>query len=375
MTFIPPSDDDAVAPPVKLRPEILASPPYRQGKPATADAFKLSSNENPYPPLPGVLEAVAASGAINRYPDASALALREVLAARHGVSAENIHVGSGSVALLSQFIQAAAGPGNSVVYPWRSFEAYPGLVTVSGATSVPVPNRADGSHDMVALAAAVDETTRVVIVCSPNNPTSTTVSAAEFETFMAAVPGDVLVLLDEAYTEFVTDPDAVRGLPLLARYPNLVVLRTFSKAYGLAGLRVGWAIGPVAILDAARAAAIPLSVTEPAQVAAIASLQVEDQLLERVARLAALRDRLSAALFDQGWLVPKAQGNFVWLATGDATDAANAALLDGGIVARAFPGSGIRVSVGEEESVEQLLPITGRIVDSLPAGHPARRLG
>ncbi|MET0481198.1 MAG: histidinol-phosphate transaminase [Mycetocola sp.] len=376
MTFIPPSDDDnAVAPPVKLRPEILASPPYRQGKPATADAFKLSSNENPYPPLPGVLEAVAASGAINRYPDASALALREVLAARHGVSAENIHVGSGSVALLSQFIQAAAGPGNTVVYPWRSFEAYPGLVTVSGATSVQVPNRADGSHDMEALAAAVDETTRVVIVCSPNNPTSTTVSAAEFETFMAAVPGDVLVLLDEAYTEFVTDPDAVRGLPLLGRYPNLVVLRTFSKAYGLAGLRVGWAIGPVAILDAARAAAIPLSVTEPAQVAAIASLQVEDQLLERVARLAALRDRLSAALFDQGWFVPKAQGNFVWLATGDATDAANAALLDGGIVARAFPGSGIRVSVGEEESVEQLLPITGRIVDSLPAGHPARRLG
>lgn len=375
MTFLPASADEPVASAVRLRPEILASPPYRQGRPATADAFKLSSNENPFPPLPGVLDAVAASGAFNRYPDASALALREVLAARHGVTTEQIHVGSGSVALLSQFIDAAAGPGDTVVYAWRSFEAYPGLVTVSGATSVQVPNRADGSHDMEALAAAVDDTTRVVIVCSPNNPTSTTVSAAEFETFMAAVPSNVLVLLDEAYTEFVTDPDAVRGLPLLSRYPNLVVLRTFSKAYGLAGLRVGWAIGPAGILDAARAAAIPLSVTEPAQVAAIASLKVEHELLERVAQLTERRDRLAAALSDQGWNVPKAQGNFVWLATGNDTDAANETLLNGGIVARAFSGSGLRVTVGEEESVDKLLPITGRIIESLPAGHPARRLG
>ncbi|MET4637388.1 histidinol-phosphate transaminase [Mycetocola sp. 2940] len=375
MTFLPASADEPVAPAVRLRPEILASPPYRQGRPATADAFKLSSNENPFPPLPGVLDAVAASGAINRYPDASALALREVLAARRGVSTEQIHVGSGSVALLSQFIDAAAGPGDTVVYSWRSFEAYPGLVTVSGAASVQVPNRADGSHDMEALAAAVDDTTRVVIVCSPNNPTSTTVSAAEFDTFMAAVPSDILVLLDEAYAEFVTDPDAVRGFPLLARYPNLVVLRTFSKAYGLAGLRVGWAIGPAPILDAARAAAIPLSVTEAAQVAAIASLELEDELLARVSRLTARRDRLAAALSDQGWNLPKAQGNFVWLATGNETDVANEALLDGGIVARAFPGSGIRVSVGEEESVDKLLPITSRIVELLPAGHPARRLG
>lgn len=376
MTFTPASaDEPAVVPAVKLRPEILASPPYRQGRPAAADAFKLSSNENPFPPLDGVIDAVVASGAFNRYPDASALALREVLAARTGVSPENIHVGSGSVALLSQFIAAAAGPGDTVVYPWRSFEAYPGLVTVAGATSVQVPNRADGSHDLHALAAAVDDTTRVVIVCSPNNPTSTTVSAAAFEEFLARVPSDVLVLLDEAYAEFVTDAEAVQGLRLTGRYPNLVVLRTFSKAYGLAGLRVGWAIGPVEILDAARAAAIPLSVTQPAQAAALASLEREDELLRRVAELADRRDRLHAELTAQGWFIPAAQGNFVWLATGDATDAANDALLAGGIVARAFPNSGIRVSIGEEESVEKLLPITQRIVDLLPVGHPARRLG
>lgn len=376
MTFTPANADQPPVPPaVRLRPEILASPPYRQGKPAGADAFKLSSNENPYAPLPGVIEAVMAAGAFNRYPDASALALREELAARHGVSADEIHIGSGSVALLSQFIAAAAGPGTTVVYPWRSFEAYPGLVTVAGATSVQVPNHADGSHDLAALAAAVDDRTRVVLVCSPNNPTSTIVTADAFEEFMAAVPSDVLVLLDEAYAEFVTDPGAVRGLSLVGRYPNLVVLRTFSKAYGLAGLRVGWAIGPVALLDAARSAAIPLSVTQPAQAAALASLQLEDQLLERVARISALRDRLRTSLEGQGWVIPAAQGNFIWLATGDETDAVNDTLLGAGIVARAFAGSGIRVSVGEDESVEKLLSITRQIVESLPAGHPARRLG
>lgn len=246
---------------VKLRQEILDTPPYKQGKPAAADAFKLSSNENPFPPLPGVIDAVLADSAYNRYPDAAAFALRERLAERHGVSPEEIHVGSGSVALLAQFIQAAASVGDEVVYSWRSFEAYPGLVTVSGATSVQVPNTPGGGHDLPAIAAAVTERTRVVIVCSPNNPTGTVVSAADFEHFMAAVPASVLVLLDEAYVEFVRDEDAANGLELRGRYPNLVILRTFSKAYGLAGLRIGWALGSERLLNAARAAAIPLSVT------------------------------------------------------------------------------------------------------------------
>ncbi|GGE94011.1 putative phenylalanine aminotransferase [Mycetocola zhadangensis] len=360
---------------VKLRPEILATPPYRQGKPAGDDAFKLSSNENPYPPLPGVIEAVVAAGAFNRYPDASASALRQVLAEKHDVTPDELHIGSGSVALLSQFITAAAGPGDSVVYAWRSFEAYPGLVTVAGAESVQVPNRADGSHNLDAMAAAIDERTRVVIVCTPNNPTSTIVTAADFSDFMAKVPSDVLVLLDEAYAEFVTHPDAVNGLTLTGRYSNLVVLRTFSKAYGLAGLRVGWALGPIAILDAARATAIPLSVTQPAQSAAIASLAVETELLERVSRLAALRDSIRSSMIEQGWTIPDAQGNFVWLATGEETLEANETFLRHGIVARAFAGSGIRISIGEDESVEKLLRASADVVASLPAGHSARRLG
>ena len=213
---------------VRLRPEIAALPPYRQGRPAPADGFKLSSNENPFDPLPSVVEAVSASAKhVNRYPDASALPLREALAARFGVSADEVLVGAGSVSLLAQFIAAAAGPGDEVVYSWRSFEAYPGLVAVAGATSVTVPNRPDHRHDLEAMAAAITDRTRVAIVCSPNNPTGTIVTAAEFDAFMAAVPDDLLVLLDEAYIEFVRDEPAVDGRSLIGRYPNLVVLRTF----------------------------------------------------------------------------------------------------------------------------------------------------
>ena len=341
--------------PVRLRPEIAALPPYRQGKQAAADAFKLSSNENPFEPLPGVVEALRGAVAVNRYPDASASALRAALADKWGVTTDEVHVGAGSVSLLNQFVLAAAAPGDEVVYAWRSFEAYPGIVTVSGATSVPVPLRADGSHDLDAMAAAVTDRTRLVIVCSPNNPTGTTVSTHDFETFMAAVPSDLLVVLDEAYAEFVTADDAVRGGSLTERHPNLVVLRTFSKAYGLAALRVGYAIGASSVLDAARATAIPLSVTEQGQAAALASLELEGELLDRVARLAALRDQVRRALLDQGWSVPDAQGNFVWLATGDDTARAAEVFERHGIVVRAFAPEGLRITIGEPASVDGLL--------------------
>lgn len=357
---------------VKLRPEILASPVYRQGKPASAEAFKLSSNENPFPPLPGVAAAVTAELGFNRYPDATAGALRVALGQRLGVGAEEIIVGSGSVALLLQFITAAAGPGDDVVYSWRSFEAYPTLVTVAGARSVPVPNRADGGHDLPALAAAITPATRVVIVCSPNNPTGVTVTRAEFEAFMAAVPADLLVLLDEAYAEFVVDPEAVNGRDLVGRYPNLVILRTFSKAYGLAGLRVGWATGPEAILDAARATAIPLSVTGVAQAAAIASLELEEELFERVSELVSRREELLSGLGERGWNIPVSGSNFIWLATGEYTDAAAQILWDAGLVARPFSGDGVRISIGERESLTPILDAADAILNLLPALHPAK---
>lgn len=352
---------------VRLRPEILASPAYRQGKPAAADAFKLSSNENPFPPLPGVIEAVAqASIGFNRYPDASAGAVREVLGARYGVSADEVIIGNGSVALLTQFITAAAGPGDEVLFSWRSFEAYPGIVTVAGAESVLVPNAPDGSHDLTAMAAAVTERTRVVIVCSPNNPTGTTVSAAAFAQFLAAIPASVLVLLDEAYAEFVTDDEAVNGTALLRQHQNLVMLRTFSKAYGLAGLRIGWAIGDERVLDAARSAAVPLSVTAAAQAAALASLEREDELLERVRVLIGRRSELVAGLRAQGWAVPDTEANFLWLPAGEHTVAAAEIFWDGGVVTRPFAGDGIRVSIGEGESLSAILEASTRVLAAFP---------
>jgi len=361
--------------PVRVRPDIAALPAYKQGKPAGADAFKLSSNENPFDPLPGVVEAMRARAGVNRYPDSAAQALSARLAERYGVEPEEVHVGAGSVSILYQLVQAVAAPGDEVVYAWRSFEAYPLLAMVAGVTRVEVPLLADGRHDLDAMAAAVTDRTRAVLVCTPNNPTGPIVTQAEFDAFVARIPDDVLVVLDEAYHEFVTAPDAVDGLrePGVAR-PNVVVLRTFSKAYGLADLRVGYAVGHRRVLDAARATAIPFSVTSPAQAAAIASLDAESELMARVRVIVERRDRLASALRELGWDVPDAQGNFVWLPTGEQTTTAAAAFDEGGIIVRAFAGDGMRISVGEEESVEKVIQIARSVVESLPEGHPGLRL-
>jgi histidinol-phosphate aminotransferase len=359
---------------VRLRPEIVALAAYQQGKPADTDAFKLSSNENPFPPIPEVVAAIAsATTDINRYPDAAGIELRGRLAGRFGVPIEQVHLGAGSVSILAQLIQAAAGAGDEVIYSWRSFEAYPGLVAVAGATSVTVPNTPDGRHDLAAMIAAITDRTRVMMVCSPNNPTGSIVTAAEFAEFMSAVPADILVILDEAYIEFVTDDSAVDGREISGRYPNLVVARTFSKAFGLAGLRIGYAVGPERILDAARSTSIPLSVTDVAQRAALASLDHEDVLLERVRRLAVLRDQVWQALLDQGWTVPRPHGNFLWLATGAATAEAAAVFATAGLVVRPLGTDGIRVSIGESQSVDKLLRAAAEVVRTLPrsAAEPA----
>ncbi|SMQ74937.1 histidinol-phosphate transaminase [Agreia sp. VKM Ac-1783] len=364
---------DSSIPPVKLRPEILALPPYKQGT-SIEGGFKLSSNENPFPPLPGVLEAVQqASASLNRYPNAAAPDLTAKLAERFGVSADEVIIGAGSVSLLVQLVQAAAGAADEVVYSWRSFEAYPWMPTLTGAVSVKVPNTDDHRHDLPAMLDAITERTRLIIVCSPNNPTGTIVTQTEFEEFMDAVPSDLLVILDEAYAEFVTDEDAVDGAALLGHYPNLVVLRTFSKAYGLAGLRVGYGIGPAAILQAARTTAIPLGITDQAQHAAVVSLGDETELEQRVSDIAERRDTLWAALIDQGWDAPKPQGNFIWLPTGEHTAHAAVVYAENGIVVRAFHPEGVRISIGEHESVEKLIAISAKLVATLsegPSTHP-----
>lgn len=368
---------DASDIPIRVRPEIAALPPYKQGRQADGDAFKLSSNENPFDPLPGVVDAIRAATSVNRYPDASAARLRERLAARYGVPLDSVHVAAGSVSILAQLVLATSGPGDEVVYAWRSFEAYPWLAVVAGATAIQVPLTDDARHDLPAMAAAITDRTRAVIVCSPNNPTGPIVTRAEFEAFLAQVPSHVLVMLDEAYAEFVTDPEAVDGRTVLASgvHPNVVVLRTFSKAFGLAGLRVGFAIGHPRILDAARSTSIPLSVTAQAEAAALASLDAEAELLERVRTIAERRDRVAAALRETGWRVPDAQGNFVWLPAGDESLAIAQAFDRAGLIVRPFAGDGIRISVGEEESVEQVVRAAASALRDLPAGHRGVRAG
>jgi histidinol-phosphate aminotransferase len=343
----------------RIRPAIAALAPYRQGKQAGPDAFKLSSNENPFEPLPSVEAALQHTTPINRYPDATAGRLRERLGARYGVSADEVHVAAGSVSILHQLVLATASAGDEVIYAWRSFEAYPSLPLVAGATGVQVPLTADSRHDLDAMADAVTDRTRAILVCTPNNPTGPIVTSEEFAAFIARVPADVLVILDEAYAEFVTAPGAVDGLAerIFERHPNVVVLRTFSKAYGLAGLRVGYAIGNEKVLDAARTTGIPLSVTSAAENAAIASLDAEAELLDRVAVIVERRARLVEGLRAQGWDVPDAQGNFVWLPTGRQTDAAAAVFLESDLVVRPFSGDGIRISIGEEASIGRVLEV------------------
>jgi histidinol-phosphate aminotransferase len=345
---------------------IAELPRYVPGARGAADApppIKLSSNENPLPPLPSVADAVArAAGAINRYPDMFAVELTERIAASARVAPERVAVGGGSVAVLAHLLQAFAGPGDEVVYAWRSFEAYPILTRALGAKPVQVPLDADHRHDLVAMAAAVTQRTKVAIVCSPNNPTGPAVGAAEFAAFMAAVPPHVLVILDEAYLEFVTDPDAVRGANVLGQWDNLVVLRTFSKAYGLAGLRVGHALGDAELIAPVRACVTPFSVSGIAQVAALASLDAEAELLDRVRGIVAERERVVGELAAASWASPSAQGNFVWLPVGDrAMDLAST--LGAGnpaILARPFAGDGVRITIGAPQENDALLAALAR---------------
>ena len=352
-------------PGVKLRPEVLAVKAYRQGVSAPPDGFKLSSNENPFEPLPSVLERTQHALAFNRYADSSMTELRQLIAERFDVSMDEVHVASGSVAILYQLVHAAAGAGEEYVHAWPSFEAYPALGLSSGAVPVAVPVNPDQTHNLEAMAAAITERTRVVILCTPNNPTSTIITRAEFDRFMDAIPGDVLVILDEAYREFVDDPAAVRGEEIIGLHPQVVVLRTFSKAYGLAGLRIGYAVGDSAILDAARTVSIPLSVTAAAHDAAVASLEVEDELNERIAILAGRRNELTQRLREFGYSVPDSQGNFIWLTLGEHATAFAEFCAKEGVIVRPFAGHGVRISAGEAESIPRVIELAHRFVTDI----------
>ncbi|MET7286800.1 histidinol-phosphate transaminase [Streptomyces sp. NPDC005573] len=345
----------------KLRAELEGIPTYKPGKAAAAEgpvAYKLSSNENPYPPLPGVMESVtAAAGNLNRYPDMACGGLMEELSNRFGVPLSHLATGTGSVGVAQQLIQATSGPGDEVIYAWRSFEAYPIITQISGARSVRVPLTDGDVHDLDAMADAITDRTRLIFVCNPNNPTGTVVRRAELERFLDRVPKDVLVVLDEAYREFIRDPEVPDGVELYRTRPNVCVLRTFSKAYGLAGLRVGFAIAHEPVAAALRKTAVPFGVSQLAQEAAIASLRAEDELLGRVGSLVCERQRVVEALRAQGWTVPESHANFVWLRLGESTAAFAQACEEHGVVVRPFPGEGVRVTIGETEGNDIFLKV------------------
>ena len=341
----------------KLRPVLATLPAYVPGR-TVPGAIKLASNETPYPPLPHVIERITvAAEQANRYPDNHSSALTAALAARLGVDAAQLAVGCGSVALCTQLVQAVADAGDEVLYAWRSFEAYPIIAAVSGASTVQVPLR-EHVHDLDAMADRVTGKTRLIFVCNPNNPTGTAVRRAELVAFLRRVPEDVVVALDEAYREFVTDPEVVDGTTLLDAHPNLVVLRTFSKAYGLAGLRVGYAVAAdPAVAAALRQTQVPFAVTHIGQQAALASLHpiAEAQLMARVADIVGERARVQAAVLAMGYPVPPSQANFVWFPLGEATTQWSAGCEQRGVIVRAFAGHGARVTIGSAPENDSFL--------------------
>jgi histidinol-phosphate aminotransferase len=340
----------------RLRPELAGLPVYVPGK-TVPGAIKLASNETVFGPLPGVREAIErATYAVNRYPDNGCVELRAALAKHLGsdFAPEHVAVGCGSVSLCQQLVQITAAPGDEVIFGWRSFELYPPQVQVAGATAIQVP-LTNHTFDLDAMLAAVTDRTRLIFVCNPNNPTSTVVAPDALSRFIEAVPPHILIALDEAYVEYIRAPMLPDSLELVRAHSNVVVLRTFSKAYGLAGLRVGYAIGHPELITALNQVYVPFTVTAISQAAAIASLDAADELLARTDAVVAERTRLSAALRAAGFTPPPSQANFVWLPLGPrtpdfVTQAANARL-----VVRPYGSDGVRVSVGAPEENDALL--------------------
>lgn len=331
-----------------VRADISEIPSYVPGK-RLADALKLSSNEVAHPPLPTAVAAMAeAATTANRYPDMGATDLVHTIAKHLKLRPEQVAVGCGSSALCQQLVQITCATGDEVVFPWRSFEAYPIFARVAGATPRSVPLTADHHVDLPALAATITPATRLVFVCNPNNPTGTTITKRKFEEFMAVVPPTTLVALDEAYFEFVRTQDTPMGTEVVVKHENVVALRTFSKAYGLAGVRVGYAFGNPAIIAALNKVAIPFGVSAVAQAGAIASLAGAAQLLERTNETVSERDRVARAI----GAIPS-EANFVWLPTKTAATLAQQ-LANQGVIIRAFP-EGVRITVTDHAEANRFL--------------------
>ncbi|MET3809386.1 histidinol-phosphate transaminase [Arthrobacter sp. UYEF3] len=343
-----------------LRAAVAGLPSYVPGRrSAGADIAALASNESHYEPLPAAAAAVAeAAGRMNRYPDSAAVELRERIARHLGVTAAEVAVGPGSVGVLQQIITGLCDAGTEVIFAWRSFEAYPVLVELAGARPVRIPLDDAEGHDLDAMAAAVTERTRVILLCTPNNPTGVPISHDRIEAFLRSVRSDILVVIDEAYVEYAEAGSGPDSLALYRRYPNVCILRTFSKAYGLAGLRVGYAVAAPVIAEGLRRTALPFAVSALAQQAAIVSLDAGEEMAARVAAVTGERARMATQLEALGWRVPASQGNFLWIRTDDELRARLVDAFDhAGILVRAYQGDGVRITVADPASNNRVLRV------------------
>jgi histidinol-phosphate aminotransferase len=357
------------------RRSVVDLPAYRPGKGAKqaeaehgiTDAIKLASNENPAPPLDAVVRAIAeAAATTNRYADHRATAVREALAERLGVGPDQVTVGNGTVGLLQQLCLSFVEAGDEVVYPWRSFEVYPVYTQLAGGSSVTVPLAPDLGFDPRAIVEAVTERTKLVLIATPNNPTGVAMTTADLRQVLLGVPGDVVVCIDEAYREFLDPGFGDPVTELLPEFPNAVVTRTMSKAHGLAGVRVGYAVGHPDLITTLDKTLVPFAVNALAQAAALAALAHCDAVDDAVAAIVAERARVEVELRAAGWTFPNHQANFVWLGLGEATDRVTLDLERRGVVVRPFSGEGIRVTIGTPAENDRFLATLFEVVG---AGH------
>ncbi len=346
------------------RPAVAQLPAYRPGKGAAqaeaehgiTNAIKLASNENPDPPVASILAAVSAAAAgANRYADHRATAVRERIGSWLGVDPAGVTVGAGSVGLLQQLFLTFVDPGDEVVYPWRSFEVYPVYTKLMAGREVTTPLTAEHTFDLDALAAAITPDTRMVLLATPNNPTGTALRTTELRDLLTAISPRTVVVIDEAYREFLDPSFGDPVVELVPDFPNVVVTRTFSKAHGLAGIRVGYAIGHPEVIASIDKTLFPFAVNALAQAAAIAAIDSMDEIQARVDRILAERARVIAALSADGWQLPDAQANFVYLPLGARTDEVYLGLEKRGVVTRPFSNEGIRVTIGSEEQNTRFL--------------------
>ncbi len=355
--------------PGRPRPSVLKLPSYKPGKSASsaaeqhgvANAIKLASNESPWGPLPSVVAKLNdSSSGINRYADSGAREVRTKISEWIAVKPEQVTVGCGSVGLLQQLFLTYVDPGDEVIYPWISFEVYPLFTALMGGVAVN-PALTNQAIDLEAVLTDISERTKLIILANPNNPTGTAFSVTELRSFLDKVPAEVVVVLDEAYREFMNPALGDPVHEALADFPNLIVLRTFSKAQGLAALRIGYAVASPELIATLDRTSLPFAINGQAQVAALASIEVHDQIMERVQGVRIERDRIASALVEAGWNVTPSETNFVYLVTGERTEAVALSLEKVGLVTRPFPGIGLRITVGEAKENDRVLAALGLV--------------